>query len=94
MEFKGTKEKLERKYVSGICIGIGSVGDFSQITANSILPETDKEYQKEKVEIEANMLLYSKAPEMLEMLKNILKISITDYAKKEIEQLIKEATEL
>lgn len=66
MEFKGTKDKLELKYVSGVCIGIGTVGDFSQMTANSILPDTDKEYENEKLEIESNMLLYSKAIELLE----------------------------
>lgn len=69
MEFKGTKGKLKRQYVSGVCIGIGTKGDYSIMTANSILPETDEEYEKEREEIEANMLLYSKAPEMLEMLK-------------------------
>ena len=106
MEFKGTKGKLERKYVSCICIGIGTIGDYSQITANSILPEKDEEYEKEQTEIEATMLLYSKAPEMLEMLKviyleldelwknddkNIVFNSINSI---EIEQLIKEATEI
>ena len=71
MEFKGTKGELERKYVSGICIGIGIVGEYSQITANSVLEhlENDDQYEKEKEEIEANLLLYSKSTEMLEILK-------------------------
>jgi hypothetical protein len=47
-------------------------------------------------EIEANALLISKAPEMLEMLNELISgnrlIRETDY--KKIEQLIKEATEL
>jgi hypothetical protein len=101
MEFKGTKGPLERKYVTGVCFGIGTVGNFSQITANSILPETDKQYAKEKTEIEANMLLYSKAPEMLEMLKyslEALKVVTSFGATKpvieRIEKLIKEATEI
>ncbi len=106
MEFKGTKGKLERKYVSGICIGIGTIGAYSQITATSILLETDEEYEKEKTEIEANMLLYSKAPDMLEVLKSVLELQKENYGSgmdthlamitkaKEIQQLIKEATEL
>lgn len=73
MEFKGTKGELELKYVSGICIGIGTVGNYSQITANTILPDTDEEYEKEKEEIESNMKLYSCAPGMLEMLKESIK---------------------
>ena len=99
--FRGTKGKLERKYVTGICIGIGTVGNFSQITANSILPETDKQYKKEKTEIEANMLLYSKAPEMLDQLNRIhgeimRSDGVLDVEKwgNQIEQLIKSATEL
>ncbi|HEY4482394.1 MAG TPA: hypothetical protein VI489_06035 [Candidatus Brocadiaceae bacterium] len=71
-KFKGTPGKLELKYVSRICIGIGTVeiaDGYSQITANSILPETDKEYKKERVEIEANMTLYASSPELLEALQ-------------------------
>lgn len=107
MEFKGTKEKLERKYVSDVCIGIGTIGDFSQITANSILPETDKEYEKERQEIEANMLLYSKSPELLlnaQMQVDAVDLSNLDFYNKygfnvselipKTRQLIKESTEL
>jgi hypothetical protein len=101
MEFKGTKGPLERKYVTGVCFGIGTVGNFSQITANSILPETDKQYAKEKTEIEANMLLYSKAPEMLEMLVKMINEFDAEHATHygselcyEAKQLIKEATEI
>lgn len=60
------------KFVSGVCIGIGTIGLCSQITANTILPETDEEYEKEREEIEANMKIYACAPEMLKMLKNCL----------------------
>ena len=66
MKFKGTKGELEMKFMpGGICIGIGTVGDYCQITANSILPESDEEYAKEKEELEANMQLYASAPELL-----------------------------
>ena len=70
MEFKGTKGELEMKFMpGGICIGIGTVGDYCQITANSILPESDEEYAKEKEELEANMRLYASAPELLKALQ-------------------------
>lgn len=104
MEFKGTKGKLELKYVSGICIGIGTKGNYSQITANTILPDTDEDYEKEKEEIESNMLIYSKAPEMLDMLKRVV-YEFSEYKRLaqgtskcdvvlQSEKLIKEATEL
>lgn len=72
-EFKGTKGPLEKKFVGPICIGIGTVGDYSQITANSILPETDAEYEEEKIELEANMQLYAAAPDLLEALQEMMK---------------------
>lgn len=75
MEFKGTKGELELKFVSEICIGIGTIGKYSQITANTILPETDEEYEKEREEIEANMKIYACAPEMFEALKEMIAFS-------------------
>lgn len=48
-------------------------------------------------EIKANALLISKAPEMFEMLQNMLNESddlVHSEIKKDIEQLLKEATEL
>lgn len=81
MEFKGTKGELELKFVSGVCIGIGTIGLCSQITANTILPETDEEYEKEREEIESNMKIYSCAPETIvnlnisnEMLRSVLSL--------------------
>ena len=72
MKFKGTPGKLEMKFMKGgICIGIGTVGDYCQITANSILPETDEEYEKEKEELEANMRLYAASPLLLKELKRM-----------------------
>jgi len=74
MKFKGTKGELEMKFMQGgICIGIGTVGDYCQITANSILPESDEEYAKEKEELEANMRLYATAPNLLNACKNAIK---------------------
>lgn len=64
-EFKGTKGPLERKYVSSICIGIGTVGDYAEMTANSIIPDTDAGTKQ----MEADMQLYATAPEMLKALQ-------------------------
>ena len=70
MNWKGTKGVLEMKFMpGGICIGIGTVGNYCQITANSILPETDEEYEKEKEELEANMRLYAASRELLKALQ-------------------------
>ena len=98
-KFKGTKGELERKYVGNVCIGIGTVGSYSQITANTILPETDEDYIKESTEIQANMLLYSKSPQMLEMLEKIEQrlrdgYSIESSLHQEIKALINESTEI
>lgn len=100
--FKGTKEKLKPVYVSGVCIGIGTIGDISEMKANSILPDTDEEYKKEKSEIVANMVLFSNAYEMLQMLQdasNTLKMaSLIDKSntcekqQQAIDKLIKEIT--
>jgi len=65
-EFKGTKTELEPKFVSGVCIGIGTVGAFTMMTANTILPDTDEEYAEQKEDIESNMKLYASAPKLLE----------------------------
>jgi len=109
LQFKGTPGLLELKYVSGICIGIGTVGNYSQITANSVIDhiETDKQYKKERLEIEANMLLYSKSPLLLDGLKSsieLLEISLPSFigaskfsVKNQIDRmkkLLKESTEI
>ena len=74
MNWKGTKGVLEMKFMpGGICIGIGTVGDYCQITANSILPNSDEEYAKEKEELESNMQLYAAAPNLLNACKNAIK---------------------
>ncbi len=88
MEFKGTKGKWK-------------------VNKNSTTLSTDDKkdfitcwiFQPEKEEAKANALLISKAPEMLEMLKDIYskyqeKGHLLDVSPSAIEQLIKEATEL
>lgn len=92
MEFKGTKGKWQigeikhsvwgenRKGCIADCTGVHNKHFYIGFTSE---------------ESEANALLISKAPEMLEMLKRFVKsddLQIEDFI--EAEQLIKEATEL
>ena len=88
MEFKGTKGKC-RFELTGHTV-IYSDCDIDLLDGTDVL----------KHEVKYNALVMSKAPEMLEMLKRVLKCRIlTEMSnnhpiKKEIEQLIKESTEL
>jgi len=70
-DFKGTNN-LMPIYVQGICIGVGTKEEVSFITCNSILPDTDEEYEEEKEVIEANMKLYAAAPDLLQALDDLL----------------------
>lgn len=79
-EFKGTKGKWSYRYVSGFI---------------KIISENHYDIMDAPNEKEANALLISKAPEMLEMLNFIVEnVDISMYAQEKIEQLIKEATEI
>jgi hypothetical protein len=102
MEFKGTKEKWKCIFTSELKRAIRSEGGilmtFWKPTKYS---GQDKRYDQELKETQANQLLCSKAPEMLEMLQKIVKSydfqNENKYYNPEIEQarkLIKEATEL
>jgi hypothetical protein len=80
MEFKGTKGKWEVTISNEYC------GDYSIKNENG---------SATSFEDEANALLISKAPEMLEMLNKVckkLKGNGFPMLQEEIEQLIKEAT--
>ena len=90
MEFKGTKGKWEK---------VTADWDLNQ----SVFLEDTEEIICDVKSLSHNAiydaLLISKAPEMLEMLNKVLEENMTDYIccmniKNEIEQLIKEATEL
>jgi hypothetical protein len=95
MEFKGTKGKWD---VSGK-IGTNNYGvkfltiDFED-AKDCIDIYVDKRYPEyvSFLETQANALLISKAPEMLEMLKDI-KDYLGSDKREQVEQLIKEATE-
>ena len=82
-EFKGTKGKWEATpYHNVYCMGsrVATIGDLGKITD----------------EVKYNALLISKAPAMLEMLQYLSEKLGTSFEieKQEINQLIKEATEL
>ena len=103
MEFKGSKGEWFPNLISTITIGVNSEisrnngGIYSQNVCEFILPETDEEYEKERVEIEANAKLIASAPEMLLALQKILALGNTGlslmaakkYAKVAIEKALK-----
>jgi hypothetical protein len=87
IEFKGTKGKW--------VIGIND--DQTVLTDNGAYrPNAMQITTSTKIELKANALLISKAPEMLAMLEKASDAltSSDAYLRKEIEQLIKEAKEL
>jgi hypothetical protein len=100
MEFKGTKGKWEVNktfYEQGVD---GYIPIKSNITNRGWIAEAKWEHVNEDMsieEFEANALLISKAPEMLEMLKECKEALDRighGIIEAKIEQLIKEATEL
>lgn len=98
MEFKGTKGKWVLKQIPTYdSFGTVSIGtDELEYKTKSV---TNEEQIKKET---ADLLLISKAPEMLEMLKRFVEsddLQIEDFIEasqliKEASQLIKEATEL
>jgi len=100
MEFKGTKGKWVQQWNNSDSLSIRSEEDLSKPIC-----DLSSYYYSKRVtsfdELRANALLISKAPEMLEELKHLVKAlkAINSFgATKPIiehaEQLIKEATEL
>ena len=88
MEFKGTKGKW--------VAWLGDKQTTSSVKIGSMEIELEIDYDNKLDEERANALLISKAPEMLEMLKEIHSFlsSGTRINSDDIEQLIKEATEI
>jgi hypothetical protein len=94
-EFRGTRGKwklAENEY--GYYTSVRNLDDSRKICTSRVNNQNESN---------ANLLLISKAPEMLEMLQKIYKIENGAFSlksfdvnrlKSEIEQLIKEATEL
>jgi hypothetical protein len=86
MEFKGTKgnwKLAENEY--GYYTSIRNLDDSRKVCTSRV---------NNQIESNANLLLISKAPELLEMLKRLIQpdLDISDLI--EAENLIKEATEI
>ncbi len=90
-EFKGTKGPWSVHDWDG-CLEIVAGENINPNTVATIL-NRHKEIVNCYSESEANALLISKAPELLEMLKDI-KDYLGSDRRQEVEQLIKEATEI
>ena len=89
MEFKGTKGKW--------VAWLGDKQTTSSVKIGSMEIELEIDYDNKLDEERANALLISKAPEMLEMLKEVkrrLKGNGFPSLTETIEELIKEATEI
>lgn len=86
MEFKGTKgnwKLAENEY--GYYTSVRNLDDSRKVCTSRV---------NNQIESNANLLLISKAPELLEMLKRLIQpdLDISDLI--EAENLIKEATEI
>jgi hypothetical protein len=71
-EFKGTKGEWFISYIGGIPIGVHSKieirtdGIYSQTIVETLLPDSDEDWEKEEEETTANLKLIAAAPELLE----------------------------
>ena len=96
MEFKGTKQKWIISTNNEVAVLISTHPMSRDICT---VWKYDNDFL-ENQESNANALLMSKAPEMLEMLDRLVELTKSDniempkFIKEEIEQLIKEATEI
>ena len=93
MEFKGTKGQW---YIDTELESVNEYGMKVRVISSDYGEELADVFGNNEEE-EANALLISKAPEMLEMLERARKMLLfvdVDTLANEIEQLIKEATEL
>lgn len=71
---KATSGKWKKVYVGPICLGVGAdEGDgMSQIVCNSILPDTDEEYEESKDTIETDMALIASSKDMYLVLQEVV----------------------
>lgn len=66
MSEETVNQKWQPAFVGPVCIGIEAVisehdgGTYSKVILNSILPDTDEEYEEQKVEIEGVVNLICK----------------------------------
>lgn len=90
MEFKGTKSQWKIEGVDKTFVYA-----LNEKGTNAFSLNINNDGRTEIVEQQANALLISKAPEMLEMLQSLVSSEMTPLAiRKEAKQLIKEATEI
>jgi hypothetical protein len=96
-EFKGTKGKWKCIFTSDLKRAIRTNGGILMTFWKPMMySNQDERYELELKETQANQLLCSKAPEMLEMLKSCVLV-FDQLGMKEptgVTELIKEATEL
>lgn len=93
---KHTPGPWAKSYIGKVCIGVGAKsvsarGVYTEMVCNTILPETDAEYAKQKDQIEADMSLIAAAPELLEALEKLTKAasrsaSVMDLLRTELEK--------
>jgi hypothetical protein len=88
MEFKGTKGKWKCIFTSDLKRAIRTDGGILMTFWNPMrYSNQDERYELELKETQANQLLCSKAPEMLEMLKDV-KDYLGSDKREQVEQLI------
>jgi len=102
-EFKGTKGNWQmifnhyKKEPKKICTGVGVIeqvndsSNYIEFICNSLLPKTDKEYLKQREQIEADMKLIASAPKMLAALIEISTSNMIGDANKLAKEAINEA---
>ena len=86
MEFKGTKEKwklAENEY--GYYTSVRNLDESRKVCVSRV---------NNQIESNANMLLISKAPEMLDLLIEVMETTTDKIRYEKCKQLIKEATEI
>lgn len=93
MEFKGTK--VFPKYYGGDNYSIDLIFDNDAVISIDRRSRYGNELVMSREEMEANALLISKANEMLYLLKDLLHDKgLNEVSRREVELLIKQATEL
>lgn len=60
-EIKHTPLPYKPSYSGNVCIGVQTGNFYGQMVCNTILPDTDEEYEKQKVEIEGTAQFISDA---------------------------------
>lgn len=87
---KHTPGPWKPMYVGPICIGVGTVAPITTVICNSILPDTDKEYEKHKANIEADMNLIAKAPDMKKLLQDLAEWEIDNHLDRDLSERLKQ----